>query len=111
MSNPLAPEPSAFGPVAPYYDTLMAGVPYRLWVDYVTRVWAHHGLSPQTVLDLACGTGTVSRLLARRAYRVVGVDLSAGMLRLPGSAPPSEQLAIPFYQQDAAELALDRTAF
>ena len=71
---------TSFGPVSPFYDTLMAGVPYRFWADYLGKVWKRHGQSPRTVLDLACGTGTVSRLLAGRGYFPTGVDLSAGML-------------------------------
>jgi len=40
------------------------------------------------VLDLACGTGDLSRLALRRGYRVVGADLSAGMLAANGAATP-----------------------
>ena len=40
------------------------------------------------VLDLACGTGDLSRLARRRGYRVVGADLSAGMLAANGAATP-----------------------
>jgi SAM-dependent methyltransferase len=111
MPSLSASDSSAFGPVAPFYDTLMAGVPYRFWVDYIARVWTQHGLTPYTILDLACGTGTVSRLLARRGYQVVGVDLSPGMLQTARGRASDERLAIPFYQQDAAELTLDEPPF
>lgn len=89
----------------------MAGVPYRLWADYLERVWAYHGLVPQTVLDLACGTGTVSRLLARRGYAPVGVDLSGGMLAAARERAAAERVSIPFHQQDAAELDLSPQRF
>ena len=36
--------------------------------------------SPKTVLDLACGTGSMSVLLAERGYRVIGADISEEML-------------------------------
>ena len=75
----MSPDPTsggAFSAVTPYYDSLMAGVPYRFWADYLERLWRKHGQRPRSVLDLACGTGTVSRLLAERGYRVTGVDLS-----------------------------------
>ena len=78
MSSPS--DTPAFGPVAPYYEALMAGVPYRFWVEYLERLWALHARKPQEILDLACGTGTVSRLLVPRGYFVTGVDLSEGML-------------------------------
>ena len=76
----MSSEPDSFGPVAPFYDELMAGVPYRSWARYLDQLWARHGQTPRTVLDVACGTGTLTRLLAAQGYDLVGVDLSAGML-------------------------------
>jgi len=110
----MAPPPSdhaAFGPVAPYYDALMAGVPYRFWVDYLERLWALHDRKPRTVLDLACGTGTVSRLLVPRGYALTGVDLSAGMLDVARRRTAQSGLLIVFHQQDAAELDLGAVRF
>jgi SAM-dependent methyltransferase len=98
--------PSSFGPVAPYYDELMQGVPYRFWLSYVEDIWKLHHLHPVKVLDLACGTGSISRLLAKRNYEVMGVDLSAGMLEAARKHAKEEALAIQFVQQDASELDL-----
>ena len=107
----IPPDNTAFGPVSPYYDHLMAGVPYRFWIDYLERLWKRHGEKPQSVLDLACGTGTVSRLLAGRGYAVTGVDLSAGMLEVARKRTKEAELAILFHQQDAAELDLGEARF
>ena len=38
------------------------------------------GLRPRTAMDLACGTGSLTRELALRGYEMIGVDLSADML-------------------------------
>jgi SAM-dependent methyltransferase len=112
MPNPYAPNSDeTFGPVADYYDLLMSGVPYAFWVDYVERVWQRHDLRPYTVLDLACGTGTVSRLMTRRAYDVTGVDLSSPMLAVARRRAVEEGLAIPFFHQDAADLSLTPRQF
>ena len=102
---------SSFGPVTPFYDTLMSAVPYRFWMDYLEKVWAKHGQRPKTVLDLACGTGSVSRLLVSRGYVPTGVDLSAGMLEVARSRASEAGLSIPFIQQDAAELDLGDARF
>jgi len=110
-SSPLPDEPASFGPVSPFYDTLMAGVPYRFWVNYLEKVWAKHGQHPKSVLDLACGTGTVSRLLAARGYMPTGVDLSAGMLEVARFEAAASELSIPFVQQDAADLDLGDARF
>lgn len=101
----------SFGPVAAHYDALMAGVPYRFWVRYLAQLWAKHGITPKTILDLACGTGTVSRLLAHQNYDVTGVDLSAPMLEQAREAAALEHLSLDFIQQDAAELDLGSRCF
>lgn len=106
-----APNADAFGPVTPHYDALMASVPYQAWADYLERLWRKHGQRPRRVLDLACGTGTVSRLLTERGYVLTGVDLSGGMLDVARQKAEEARLAIPFTQQDAAELNLDGPPF
>jgi SAM-dependent methyltransferase len=77
MSDPAT---QSFTHVAPWYDALMEGVPYEQWVRYIEELLEEYGHEPDTVLDLACGTGSVSRLLARKGYHVVGVDGSPGMI-------------------------------
>ncbi len=72
--------PNQFTEVAEIYDSLMSVVPYKWWVDYVEDLWDHFDVDPRRVLDLACGTGSVSRELLRRGYEVAGVDLSEPML-------------------------------
>ena len=63
-----------FEEVAPFYDHLMWSVPYKYWLDYLDKLWKHHEHQPSAVLDLACGTGTVSLMLARRGLTVTGVE-------------------------------------
>lgn len=89
----------------------MAGVPYRFWLDYLERLWKRHGAAPHLVLDLACGTGTVTRLLAQRGCRVVGVDLAPAMLEAARLKTQAQGLSIPFVQQDAADLDLPGQSF
>lgn len=110
----MAPSPAAntaFGQVAPYYDALMAGVPYRFWVEYLERLWALHDRTPRAVMDLACGTGTVSRLLTARGYALTGVDLSEGMLDVARCRTAETGLPVVFHQQDAADLDLGVARF
>jgi SAM-dependent methyltransferase len=66
-----------------HYDRFMNKyVDYKGWVDYVERVFRHFRADPKTVLDLACGTGIPTLMLARRGYRVTGVDRSPEMLEV-----------------------------
>lgn len=69
-----------FTSLAPYYDELMAHVPYSAWVDYVLKICKRYKHSPKQVLDCACGTGNVSFELASRGFEVVGVDFSQEMI-------------------------------
>ena len=64
------------------YDAFTADVDYSRWCDYVERHFARLKRPVHTVLDLACGTGSLTRELALKGYAVTGVDLSAEMLSL-----------------------------
>jgi len=93
-----------FGEVATVYDSLMTGVPYAQWVDYLEQLWRFFDWAPASVLELACGTGTVMAELRERGYRVAGVDNSPAML-----AEARRKLGedVPLFLQDAADLRLD----
>ena len=65
---------------AEVYDEFMQEVPYSQWADYIEKIWKEQGQSPELVLDLACGTGSLSIELAQRGYDMIGVDQSQDML-------------------------------
>jgi ubiquinone/menaquinone biosynthesis C-methylase UbiE len=111
MAERQAPSETSFEAVAPFYDELMQGVPYRFWVTYLKRLWKHFSLEPESVLDLACGTGTIAILLAEEGYRVAGVDLSEPMLVEARKKAASAGLTIDFMHQDAARLDLGERRF
>jgi demethylmenaquinone methyltransferase/2-methoxy-6-polyprenyl-1,4-benzoquinol methylase len=78
-----------FDAIAPRYDLIN-----RLMTFGLDQAWRRatvdalalpHGA---LVLDLACGTGDLSRLAIRAEYRVIGADLSAGMLAANRSGIP-----------------------
>ncbi len=60
----------------------MDNIPYQDWCAYVTSLLKEHGVSDGLVLDLGCGTGKLSRLLAAEGYDMIGVDLSEEMLEV-----------------------------
>ena len=62
------------------YDQLTYDVHYSAWADYLQRHFRRRGLPGNTVLDLACGTGSLTLELAQRGYEMIGVDLSPEML-------------------------------
>lgn len=101
-----APEDDQFSRISPFYDELMASVPYSDWVDYIEQVMGAYKFAPTDLLDVACGTGTVAIKLAQRGYRVVGTDVSEPMLQVARRKAAQLGLDIPFHQQDAAKLKL-----
>jgi len=70
----------AYGALARSYDRLTNDVDYSAVVDFYFGILAREGLKPRTAVDLACGTGSVSLLLAQRGLTVTGVDMSEDML-------------------------------
>ncbi len=102
---PTGPEKTArvramFDTIAPRYDMVN-----RLMTFGLDQVWRRTTVESLAlpagarVLDLACGTGDLSRLALRRGYRVVGADLSAGMLAANGTGTPlveADGSALPF---------------
>lgn len=71
----------AYTSLAPVYDRLNADINYAEWADYIERQFELYAKkSPVSVLDLACGTGSMTVELARRGYDMTGIDLSEDML-------------------------------
>lgn len=73
---------SSYQALAGRYDALTADVSYEGWANYAEKHFAKAKLPIHTVLDLACGTGTLTCLLAERGYEMIGVDQSEDMLAM-----------------------------
>ena len=70
----------AYQALAVSYDRLTNDVDYGATVDFYYEILKQEGLTPRTAVDLACGTGSVTKLLAQRGLTVIGVDMSEDML-------------------------------
>ena len=70
----------AYGALAASYDRLTNDVDYAAVVDFYQEILRREGLKPRTAVDLACGTGSVTALLAQLGIQVTGVDMSEEML-------------------------------
>ncbi len=64
------------------------------------------GIRRSTMVDIACGTGSLALMLARRGWTVFGVDASPGMLREARRRLEGRELPVRFFRQDMRELRL-----
>ena len=98
----------AYEYLAGCYDRFTTDVHYAAWADYLEKHFARSKLPIHTVLDLACGTGALTCLLAQRGYEMIGVDLSAEMLSVASEKARDLTGVIPpmFLQQPMEELDL-----
>lgn len=70
-----------YGAISDIYDSINSEVDYSAWADFVEACFAKFlTRRPELVLDLACGTGSMTIELARRGYDMIGVDASSDML-------------------------------
>ena len=70
----------AYHALAASYDRLTNDVDYEATVEFYMEILRRENVNPRTVVDLACGTGSVTAILARMGYPVLGVDMSEEML-------------------------------
>lgn len=97
---------SCYSFLAPWYDSLTGDVPYGEFADFYEEEFRRQGGEFHLLLDLCCGTGTLTCELARRGYEMIAADSSPDML-IEAQAKASE-LSVPplFLCQEAAGLDL-----
>lgn len=68
---------------AQLYDALTEDVNYSSIAEYIERIFKKHSVKPpKLLLELACGTGTITNLLSKKGYDMIGLDLSEEMLNV-----------------------------
>lgn len=72
---------SGYNSISEIYDKINAEVDYAGWADYFEECFKRFlKEKPELILDLACGTGSMTLELAKRGYNMIGADGSEGML-------------------------------
>ena len=95
-----------YGALARFYDQLNAEIDYSAWADFVEACFSRYlPQKPELILDLACGTGSMTAQLAKRGYDMIGVDGSAEMLSEAFSRT-AETGGVLFLQQDMRSFEL-----
>lgn len=122
----------AYTDFASVYDTFMDDTPYQEWADFLAELISTYGISkpykngekvPGTessekekleterdlVVDLGCGTGTLTELLSQKGYDMIGVDMSAEMLNVALAKKEKSGSPILYLCQDMREMDLYST--
>ena len=118
----------AYTDFAGVYDTFMDNTPYQEWADFLAKLIEKYGISGKRydtsvtnekdkllrserdlVLDLGCGTGTLTELLYQKGYDMMGVDNSQEMLNIALAKKEETGSEILYLCQDMRELDLYST--
>ena len=96
---------------ASYYDLIYHDKDYDIECEYLQTLFSKYSNAKvRTILDIGCGTGRHSRLLAKRGYTVTGIDLSKPMLARAESEASNERLErVRFFNMDMRKIALPAT--
>ena len=97
---------SCYGALASWYDLLTGDVPYSEFADFYEKRFAENGGEFKLILDLFCGTGTLTDEMARRGYELIAVDGSEDMLMQAQSKSCMLDTPPLFLCQEASELDL-----
>ena len=115
----------AYTGFAEVYDIFMDETPYEEWCACLTELLEKHrsggavGIETDdsvikenlqqehnSILDLGCGTGTLTELFARRGYDMIGIDNAQEMLQIAMDKREASGLDILYLQQDMREFEL-----
>lgn len=96
----------AYTSFASVYDTFMDNVPYEEWGQYLHGLLLEHKIQDGIVLDLGCGTGTMTEYLAEQGYDMIGVDNSEDMLEIALEKKEASGHEILYLCQDMREFEL-----
>ncbi len=99
---------SGYNAIASVYDSINSEIDYSAWADFIENCFSRFlPEKPSLVLDLACGTGSMTFELAKRGYDMIGADLSEDMLyKAYDKAYDNKISDILFIKQDMREFEL-----
>ena len=96
----------AYGSFAMVYDLFMDHVDYDGWSDYLRKLLRRYGVEDGLILELGCGTGSMTERLAEAGFDMIGVDCSGEMLEIAQEKKCESGLDILYLEQDMREFEL-----
>ncbi len=96
----------AYSDFAKVYDTFMDETPYEKWCEFLVGILEEYKVPKGLLLDLGCGTGTLTEMLAGRGYDMIGIDNSSNMLAIAMEKRETSKKDILYLLQDMREFEL-----
>lgn len=96
----------AYKSFAHVYDIFMDNIDYPVWGQYLTELLREYGIADGLVLELGCGTGSMTELLSQAGYDMIGVDNSEDMLEIAMDKRVESGRDILYLMQDMREFEL-----
>lgn len=96
----------SYGIFSSVYDILTENVEYERIANKICSLLSRNGINGGLLLDIGCGTGTLSFLLEKNGYDVIGVDPSEDMLSVANEKKYEENSSAIFLCQSGEELDL-----
>lgn len=96
----------AYTDFASVYDEFMDDTPYGDWCVYLCGLLRDYSIQDGLLLELGCGTGTMSELFAQAGFDVIGVDNSPRMLEIAMEKKQKSGSDILYLLQDMREFEL-----
>jgi SAM-dependent methyltransferase len=93
---------------ASFYDYIYWDKNYEEECNFIEAIFSKNSIKVKSILDLGCGTGGHALILARRGYKVTGVDRSKEMLKIARDKAKGENLDVEFVEGDITKLDLKR---
>jgi SAM-dependent methyltransferase len=92
-----------------YYDIIYSDKDYEKECDFLEKIFQKYPKrKPKKILDIGCGTGGHSIILAKRGYRVTGIDSSKVMINLAREKASKNNVDIDFHIMDVRNLQLNQ---
>jgi ubiquinone/menaquinone biosynthesis C-methylase UbiE len=96
----------AYTDFASVYDKFMDETPYEKWCENIVSKLGEYGIRDGLVLELGCGTGSMTQLLAAKGFDMIGVDSSDEMLNIAVGKKEKSGNDILYLNQDMREFEL-----
>jgi len=98
-----------YSKLAEIYDTIMQDVDYEVWADFIDEIIQVHHPAPETILELACGTGSLAISLDElECYSILATDKSPSMIRKAKEKQTPSTETLRFRQMDFLNIDLEK---